>query len=189
MRFRTPFAVLFLVALIVPLACGAPDDGEQPMPGPDAPEGAVMPQGQMDPEAMALMVELQELQARLGPIHNEAMESEALAAQLDQIQTQVDVAMREADPELFERIDRFEAEFDEAQEAGDQERIQALSMEAQGVQAELQALQADVLDRPEIRGPIEDFEMAQRARMIEIDPEVAELLERIDEVLAELQGG
>jgi hypothetical protein len=43
-----------------------------------------------------------------------------------------------------------------------------------------------VLERPEIREPIEAFEEAQRARMIEIDPEAGELMDRMDEILAEM---
>ncbi len=188
MKSKT-LAALALIAVFGITACNGDTE-----PDPAPPEtGAEQPapqqqQPEMDPEAMALMAEAQELQQRLAPIEQEAMQDEALSSQLEQIQEQVETAMRNESPALFERMDQLEAEFMAAQEAGDQERTQEIGMEAQGIEAELQAVQQDVLDRPEIRDPIEAFEEARRAKMIEIDSEAGEIMDRLQEIFEEMEG-
>ena len=44
-----------------------------------------------------------------------------------------------------------------------------------------------MLERPEILEPIEAFQEAQRARMIAIDPQAGEIMDRLDEIFASLQ--
>lgn len=177
------------------VACGGEDE-----PAADAtpdqagteqapPTGEGSAQGQLDPEMMERLMEVQELQQRLGPIEQEAMQDPELTAQLENIQEQVDTAMRAENAELFDRLDELEAEFMEAQEAGNQERAQEISEEAQGMQAELQQIQQQVLEDSDIQSEIEDFEDARRARMLEIDPEAGELMDRIDEIMEELDMG
>lgn len=186
MTISKTLAALALVTLLGLPACG----GEDPAPTPDASEaapGTMAPPEGMDGEMMALMVEAQEIQQRLMPVQQEAMQDEALAAQLDDIQLRVETAMRDENPELLEEMERLEADFAAAQESGDQERVQAIVTEAQAFEADLQALQESVLARPDIREPIDDFEAAQRARMIEIDPEAGELMDRLDEIMVALQ--
>jgi hypothetical protein len=181
MKSSTNLIALTLIAFAGLTACNG--DAE-PDPAPDA--GQALPQQQMDPEAMALMTEAQQIQQQLQPIQQQAMQDEALAGRLADLQTRIEAAMREENPDVFEQMEAFEADFMAAQEAGDQERAQAIAMEAQGTQQEIQSLQQTVLERPEIREPIEAFEEAQRARMIEIDPEAGELMDRMDEILAEM---
>jgi hypothetical protein len=181
MKSRTLLAALALLTFGGVTACAG--DAE-PDPAPDA--GQALPQQQMDPEAMALMTEAQQIQQQLQPIQQQAMQDEALAGRLADLQTRIEAAMREENPDVFEQMEAFEADFMAAQEAGDQERAQAIAMEAQGTQQEIQSLQQTVLARPEIREPIEAFEEAQRARMIEIDPAAGELMDRMDEILAEM---
>ncbi len=181
---------LALAMVVVLSACGQDDEpevqgeapqGEAPAPG--------MQGGEMDPEMMELMMEMQTIEQELGPIQQQALEDEALAEQLASVQMQVDQAMREEDPELFERIETFEAEIAAAQEAGDEERLQALGQEAQGLQQSMQTVQASVLERPDVREPVEAYEEAHRARMIEIDPEAEELLDRAEEIMERLSAG
>lgn len=133
-----------------------------------------------------LIIEMQQIEEALVPLQTQALEDEALAAQLAAIQAQVDAALREADPALLARADELEAALIAAQEAGDGERFQIMIIEAQIVYDSIQSLRAEILERPEIRGPIDAFEAAHRARMIELDPRAEELLARIDEIMAEL---
>ncbi len=187
MRSTKALAALVLIGLFAVTACDR--EGEPDSPPVDA--GAEQPApalGQdMDPETMELMTEAQQLDQALAPIQQQAMQDQELASQLEELQEQVETAMRDEDPELVDQMEQLQAEFMAAQEAGDQERVQEIGMAAQGIQAEFQALQQRVLDRPDIREPVDAFEEAQRERMIEIDPEAGEIMDRIDEILAQLE--
>lgn len=196
MKTSRILSVLALFAITTfAAACGGEDepagDAQPDATGaeqtPATGEGAA--QGQLDPEMMQRMMEVQEIQQRLGPIEQEAMQDPELTAQLESIQQQVETAMRAEDEELFDRMDELEAEFTEAQEAENQERIQEISQEAQGMQMQLQEIQQRVLEDPELQAEIDAFEEARRARMIEIDPEAGELMDRIDEIMDELDMG
>ncbi|TVP58918.1 MAG: hypothetical protein EA351_02590 [Gemmatimonadales bacterium] len=185
-------SALALIALLGVAACDSDPQVDQPPAANDpAMEQPAPQQGQqeMDPEMMALMMEAQELQQRLAAIQDEAMQDEALAAQLTSIQDEVEAGLREEAPELLAQMEEYEAEYMAAQEAGDQERVQAIAMEAQQAQMEIQAAQQSVLSRPDIAESIDDFEEAQHARMIEIDPEAREILDRLDEIRAQMPQG
>lgn len=190
MKIGKTLAVLVPLVLLATSACGGDTDTESAPADTDPAAEAEAPQQQqqqMDPEAMALMGEAQELQQQLAPIQEEAMQDEALAAQLQELQERVQAAMRDENPELLERMDELEADFMAAQESGDQERVQEVGMEAQTVQGELQALQSAVLEDPELSASVQAFEDAQRERMIEIDPEAGELIDRLDEIFEQLE--
>ena len=165
-------AALTALALVVPASLIA----QEPAP----------PAQEMDPEVAALVTEMQEIQQQLAPVQQQVMQDPAIAQQLQEVQTSVEEAMREEDPQLFERLDRVQADLQAAQEAGDQERLQAISAEAQGMQQELQTLQETAIARPEIRQQVDAFEAAQRERMIEIDPAAGDLLDRAEEIQEEL---
>jgi hypothetical protein len=146
---------------------------------------ALMPQG-MDPATMQLVMEIQTIQQQLEPTQQAALQDEALASQLEVLQARVDAAMREENAEAVDRMERLRAELDEVAASGDQERMQMLMMEGQVLQQEMQVIQAAVFERPDIRGPIEEFEAAHRARMIQIDPEAGALIDRMEELIAQL---
>jgi hypothetical protein len=146
---------------------------------------ALTPQG-MDPATMQLVMEIQTIQQQLEPTQQAALQDAALASQLEALQARVDAAMREENSEAVERMERLRAELDQVAASGDQERMQALMMEGQILQQEMQAVQAAVFQRPDISGPIEEFEAAHRARMIQIDPEAGALLDRMEELIAQL---
>jgi hypothetical protein len=177
------YGTLALTLLVGAVACDRPDTIDGAAMGSE--EQALVPQA-MDPQVIAQIMEIQEIQQVLEPLQREALQDEGLAGRLAALQVQVETAMREADAEIFERIDRFQDDLAAAEAAGDQEGMQSLMVQAQELQQHVQALQADVLDRPEIRDPVAEFESAQRARMIEIDPEAEALLDRVDELMASL---
>jgi hypothetical protein len=186
-RARTA-ASLTLALLLAVTACGdsAPDTADGP---PPESMGAPFQGQEMDPEMMALMMEAQQLQEELAPIQEEAMADEALSRQLDEVRERVETAMREQDPELLDRMEALEGEFMAAQAQGDEARAQAIGVEAQEIQAQLQVAQEEVLSRPDIQEPIEAFEEAHRARMREIDPRAEEIMDRLEEIFRELGMG
>ena len=142
--------------------------------------------GVVDEDVLALIIEMQEIEQTLGPLQSQALQEEPLSSQLAAIQGQVETALREANPELINRADDLEARLLAAQEAGDQATFQSLAEEAQSVHDSIQVLQVEILERPEIRGSIDEFEAAHRARVIELDPAAEALLARADEIMAEL---
>jgi hypothetical protein len=182
---RTKLFGTLVVALLAGVAaCDRPEAGQDPQTA-----GAMDQMGphlEMDPEVMQQIMEIQQLQQQLEPIQNQALQDEELAGQLAALQARIESTMRAQGADVFERIDRFEADMAAAEAAGDQERTQALMMEAQLLQQEVQALQAAVFERPEISQPVAEFEAAHRARVIAIDPGAEALLDRIEELMAKL---
>jgi hypothetical protein len=176
------YGAVALVALLGVVACDRSGDADAPVAG--AAEQGFMPQQEMDPEMLAAMMEMQQIQQKLEPIQRQALEDEALAGQLNALTSRIQVAMRDHDADLVDRIEGFQARVEAAETAGDDAAMQALMIEAQGLQSEAQALQVAVLERPDIKAEVEEFEAAHRARMIAIDPEAEALLDRIEELLA-----
>jgi hypothetical protein len=177
------YGTLALALLAGAAACdrSAGNDGDGQ--GLRTAEQAPMAEQAMDPQIMASVMEIQQLQAELEPIQRQALEDEDLARQLEALQLQVETAMREEGSELFGRIDAFQDEMAAAEAAGDQERMQSLMMQAQEIQQEVHSLQVAMFQRPEISEPFERFEAAHRARMIELDPKAGELIDRIDQLM------
>jgi len=187
MNVRKGLLTLALVGFLGVTACGGQADSDLP-PAAGGPDQTGQPLGQeMDPQMMALMIEAQQLQQELAPIQEAALQDEALAGQLEALQGRLESAMREENAELLDQMQELEQEFLAAQASGDEARAQEVGTEAQAVAMELQALQEAVMSRPDIRQSIEDFEEAQRARMLEVDPEAGEIMDRIDAIYAELE--
>ena len=184
MKTRATCAIL---ALTLAAGLSACDDGEEAVqedameaPAMDAPAAQQVP-----PEAMALMTEMQQVQSQLEPIAQQAMQDEELAARLTRLQERIQEELREADPEAMERADDLQGRI---QAAGDDPmQQQGLMAEAQTTQREMQALMAEVMQQPEIQSAVEEFEAAQREKMIEIDPQAEELLARLDSLNNELR--
>lgn len=176
--------ILALTLLLGVAACD--DDGDADPNGEAGVPGQPTAEQQMNPEMMAAVMEMQTIQQRLGPIQEQALQDEELAAQLQDIQTRLEAALREDNSEAMDRMDEMQGELMEAQAAGDQEQMQALMPEAQSLQQQLQAAQQEVLQRPDLREAIQEFEAANRARMVEIDPAADSLLQRMDELMGSM---
>jgi hypothetical protein len=174
---RTPKARLLALLALLPLAGLSACGGDtEPPPAIDA----QIPE--FDSEAMALVMEAQEIQERLAVVGEEAMQDPELRDELENLRTRIDEAVRAEAPELVASMEEFRTEYAEAQAAGDQEALARIEAEAEEVQAALERVQREVLERPEIAGSIEAFETAQRDRMEEIDPEAGALMDRLEEI-------
>lgn len=179
------YGTLALALLAGTAACDRSDGLDADAAGMGA-DQTLMPQQEMDPEVMAQIMEIQQIQQQLEPIQQQALQDPALASQLEGLQARIETTMRQEGAEVFARIESFEAEMAAAEAAGDQEQIQSLMAQAQVLQQDAQALQAAVFERPDIREPVAEFEAAQRAAMIRIDPAAESLLDRVDELMAGL---
>jgi chromosome segregation ATPase len=148
---------------------------QEPTPVPPQPAG----------EAQSWIMELQQIQAQLAPIQEQALQDSAIRAEQEALSADVRTAMEEVDPTLREqtaRVEQLATEAQAAQAAGDQSRLLELSAEAQEIQERFAAAQVQVLQQPELASRVEAFQARLQGRMIEIEPEAEALIGRFDEL-------
>lgn len=151
-------------------------------------QGAIDP-AQLPPEAQELIAELQQLQVRLQPIQQEAMQDPEIQAAQQALGAEIQSVMVELDPETPERIERLRelmGEAQAAQAAQDQAAMAELVAEGRALEQELQAAQAEAIQTPEIAPRVEAFEARLLERMLEVDPQAGSLIERARELDARL---
>jgi hypothetical protein len=143
-----------------------------------------------DLEVQQLVTEAQQLQAQLQPVQQRALNDPAIQQEQQEVEDQVRSRIEDADPENAERLDRMEqllAEAAVAQENGDEQKIAALTSEAQELQPHIQAAQQQALADPGIAERLSIFQENVRMKMIEIDPEAREVLARLSAIEQRLQ--
>lgn len=148
-------------------------------------------------EAQALFTELQQVQARLQPIHQEALRHPELQAAQAELTARIGAAMIELDPSTGERMARLQTLIDRgktAEAAEDEAALNEIAAEARQIQEHLQAAQLAAIRRPDIAPGVEAFQAKLMERMVEVDPEAAALIQRAQELDARLaavlgQGG
>lgn len=141
-------------------------------------------------ELQELVVEMQQIEAELAPVQEEALQDAELREQQQRVSTAVQTTMLQLDPTLPERTERFGQLQDEArvaQEAGDVQRIAELSMEAQEIQQHLGTLQAQAMQSPEVAPELESFQSRLMARMIEIQPETERWIQRLEQLQQQVE--
>lgn len=135
--------------------------------------------------------EAHELEERLEPIRQEAVESsDRLRRAGEALREELLAAYDEHDPGHAERIaraERISAEARAAYEAGDHARMQELEREADEIRGRLAAAQAAVFARPDITELVEGYQLQLMARMSEIDPEAVRLLDQLDRINGEIE--
>ena len=167
-------AIAFLLTMLI----ASPAVAQDPNPTQDVP----------DPNE-ALFTEYQQLQGRLGQLQVQAIqENGELETRRTEIDEMLMAAMIEINPETEAHIARLEVLSEEAivaQQAQNVEALQPLMAEAMGLRSELEAAQAQAIERENVQAEIQSFETDLMAKAVEIDPEATELLTRMQE-LAEL---
>lgn len=159
--------VFALAALVTPMALSAQVEGQPP------------------PQVQEWIAEIQELSAQLGPLQQQAREDAEIKQEEERVTTIVRDAMIAADPANGQRLDRFEtiiAEARAAQEAGDTAKIAELTSEAQQLQPQVQAAHEEALAQPEVETQIDAFNDKLQAKMVEMDPNAKESVERLNEL-------
>lgn len=142
-----------------------------------------------DGERQELTSELQQVNRQLAGIQQRAMQDPELQQEQADTEETVIAAMTELDPEAQEKIDRIEelqGEVRAAQEEGDQQEIGSLLQEQRQLQQSLQQTQARAMRQEDVAASIESFRESLVAAMMEVDPQTEELLERQEELQAEL---
>lgn len=168
---------------------GAPESAASAESGtPEAGAPADVPEGMQ--EQMALMGELQSINQQLIPIRDEALSNPEMQARQEELQSDVDAAMREINPEfpaMQADFDSLRAELGVAQEGGEEAEVQSLVTEMRTLQGAMQETQTEAIEREDIAAAIETFRDELYERMRELDPRADSLINRAEELNAELE--
>jgi uncharacterized phage infection (PIP) family protein YhgE len=141
-------------------------------------------------EVQALLEEVQQIQQQLQPVQQKALQDETVQQGQERAADAVRAAMIKADPTIEPRLDRLETimkEAQQAQAAGDQEKIAALTQEAEQIQPQVQQAQAAALEHPDVEPEIAAFQKLLRDKMAELDPEARPLLDRLAQLEEQIQ--
>jgi hypothetical protein len=168
--------VLSLLALPVALSAQVVDGGNLPA---------------MPVEAQQALREMEQIQMRLSPMQERALQDSALNAEGAQIGTRVRQAMDEVDSQTASRIARLNELMTVAQAAQarqDAEAYATAATEATRINQDLQLTQEAAVAKAEIAASIEAFEKRVQAKMIADNPEAQGLLSRLEELNTQLTG-
>lgn len=154
------------------------------------PSALAAQEAQLPPEAQALLIEIRQIQTDLGPVREQAMADpelqqaqQALTESLRQTMLEVDPAV----PAHVQRLNELQALAQEARAAQDQQAMAALVGEGQELEQKLFDAQQEAMNTLQVAAEIERFQARLEQRMLELDPEVAPLLQRFREIDAELE--
>lgn len=148
------------------------------------------PAAQNQQEVQAWFMELQQISAKLGEIQVRALQDAELQAAQNALGTEVKAAMDRIDPGLaasVERVGTLEQEAAQAQQAGDQAKLEQLAREAQQIQTRFLTAQNTALEQPELAAKVQAFQTRLEQRMIQVDPEARTLIQRLRELEGKLQ--
>lgn len=174
-RIRTASGgLLFLVASVAPLS------GQQQQQLPPMPDSI-----------RELVVEFQTLQSRVDSVQTEALQTHpGLQTAQQELQLSVTQVMIERDPALEAKIDSIptlQEAFAQAQQAGDTTQLQTIAQTGQRIQARIQEARAEALETAEVQEELATFEESMMAAMEEIEPDVDEMLDRMEAISVKLQ--
>lgn len=144
---------------------------------------------QLPVEARELVVEMQQIQAQLAPVQQQALAGAGIQQAQQELGGFLGQAMLEIAPESrvdMERLAALRMEAQTAQAAEDQERLGSITAEAQELAQRLEAAQQQAMQLPAVQAQLEAFQTRLEQKMVEIDPEVAPLIERHREIQGEL---
>lgn len=141
-------------------------------------------------QGQGAMSELRRVRKQLSAISEKAMQDTALQAQLEELRTMIDQAMREISPRAgtqMDRMDSLRGQIQTAQSEGDTTRLRNLITEAQRIQSALQKIRNKAMQQDEVAAAIKEFRAALEKRMREIDPAADSLMERADTLQKQMQ--
>ncbi|HEU4451774.1 MAG TPA: hypothetical protein VFR81_01905 [Longimicrobium sp.] len=133
--------------------------------------------------------ELQRISARLQAAHNRAMQDAALRTAQESFMRDVKVAMQRVDPGLdgmATRVRAIQTEGAAAQQRGDRARLRTLNQELSQIQARFMTAQQAVMRQPAMAARAAQLEQQLHGRMLQVEPETDQLIERGKELQARL---
>ncbi|MBR9989229.1 MAG: hypothetical protein KFH98_05695 [Gemmatimonadetes bacterium] len=153
---------------------------------------ALNAQQQAEPpqEVQEWLAEVQQIQQKLQPVQEQALQDEAIQQEQQRAAEAVRAVMIQLDSTMDAKIERFEAIMQEAQFAqatNDQQTIAALTQEAQQLQPQIMEAQAQALEHPDVEPRVAAFQKQLRDKMTELDPDTKPLLDRLDQLEGQLR--
>ncbi len=132
-----------------------------------------------------LIVEIQQIQRQIQPLHQQALQDPGLRAQQLEATGALQEAMVRRDPEVLDKLARMGAILEEAsaaQKANDEAKLAQLAAELQSLEPAVSAVQRDAMADPAVSGRIAAFQQNLFAKMIELDPQAEPALTRLGEL-------
>lgn len=157
--------IAFLAAALALPATAAAQQA-QPAPAPTAPA----------------QDEIARIQQRLAQLQQQAGQDPAVKAQEEAFDSYVMSAMERLDPTTREKVARGEslkAEVEAARAASDNAKLNALAVEAQGLQAFFGGLRQRALAQADVQEKRKAYIQALFTRMNELDPQAQALVDRL----------
>ena len=137
----------------------------------------------LPPEAQAMIMEMQEIHNRLLPMQEAAMQDPQLKQEGEVLGAQIMKAMEEIEPQtpsLIARLNELAPQVQAAQDAMDRELLATLATEAGEIDQLLQIARARAVERPDIVQAIDAYEEKVQEKMVQDNPEAAQLLDRLE---------
>ena len=142
---------------------------------------AVPPAGAATANAREWMAELQRIQARLQQVHNQVMQDAALRTTQEAFMRDVKAAMLRVDPgldALATRVQGMQQQAAAAQQRRDLRTLQQLNADLGPIQQRFMRAQQQVMQQPAIAARARRIESQLHQRMLAVEPQTDQLLER-----------
>lgn len=174
---------------------GQPEEARPAMPGTPGSPGAATPSPEVMQELVAIRQELNDLQARLQEIQQEAMADPGVVEKQAEYEAALDQAIVGQDPGIREKVEQRNALLDELQahpevvnpENGQSPEVQAKIDEFRGLEQEIAPMRQVANEEPAVQEKREALETALIEEMSTIDPETPQLLDKRMELAQRFQ--
>lgn len=126
---------------------------------------------------------VEQLAARIQAVQRQALQDPVLGAANQEVSAAISAALPRVEPNYANyaaRAQSLNADVAAAQAAGDNARLHELAEEARTLQANIAAAQAKAKEDPAVKEKLQAFTVQLFAKMVEIDPEVKELVEQLE---------
>ncbi len=137
-------------------------------------------------------MEYQQITQRLQSIQQQALADSEIAERGKNFSKKLDSAMVKANPEVKEKIEKRDNiinNFEDAQQKGDKETMLRLQQDFKSISQDLQVNQQKVMENEKLREEGKELNDALVQRMTNIDPEVPQLIARLEVLGKQLQQG
>ncbi len=138
-----------------------------------------------------LYQEYMELNQSLQQIQQQALSDKDIRAMNEKFSNKVETAMLkenpELEPEIIKRNELIE-QFEKESENASPEKLEEIKSEYDNVAQKLQPVQEEIMQKEEFQAEVQKIEGAVIDKMEEINPETPKMLERMNELVAQLQG-
>ncbi|MEJ2186222.1 MAG: hypothetical protein P8Z36_09830 [Gemmatimonadota bacterium] len=193
-RRFTASVITFALLIFAAADASAQEPTQSPpppaLPTPQAQQAPAMSPALQD-TLRTLLVEAQQIQQRLANLQQQAIEAnDALSAERDSIEQQIEATVVATDSQAAGRIARLkelEVQFDSARAAQDTAKLQSVVAEAQTLNQQVQQARMAAMQQDSIANRIDAFREKLLAGMRKIEPRTDSLIARVEAIAARLQ--